>query len=132
MFKTRQIQAIGNQDNGQQEISKEPDPTSPEDLPEYIQLFIHLFNKKKFKKLLKRQEWDHKINLMKDVPNELNAKAYAMTIKKEEYLNQWLNEQLKAGLIMEFKSRYVVLCFYILSGVVHTGGESPQYGLGNV
>ena len=26
--------------------------TNPEDLPEYIQPFIHLFNKKKFKKLL--------------------------------------------------------------------------------
>jgi len=35
----------------QQEIGKELDPTNPKDLPEYIQLFIHLFNKKKFKKL---------------------------------------------------------------------------------
>ena len=38
------------QDNG--EISKEPDKTNPEDLPDYIQLFMHLFNKKKFEKLL--------------------------------------------------------------------------------
>jgi len=30
---------------------KEPDPTNPEDLPKYIQLFMHLFNKKKFEKL---------------------------------------------------------------------------------
>ena len=35
-------------------------------------------------------------------------------LKKEEALNQWLDEQLKAGLIMESKSRYAVLCFYIL------------------
>ena len=37
------------QDNG--EIGKEPDKTNPEDLPEYIRPFTHLFNKKKFEKL---------------------------------------------------------------------------------
>jgi len=36
-----------------------------------------------------------------------------MTIKKEEALNQWLDKQLKTRLIVELKSRYVVLCFYI-------------------
>jgi len=85
---------------------------NPEDLPEYIQPFTHLFNKKKFEKLLERCEWDHKINLTDKVPKELNAKAYAMTLK-EEALNQWLDEQLKAGLIVESKSRYMAPCFYI-------------------
>ena len=32
---------------------------------------------------------------------------------KEEALNQQLNEQLKAGLIVESKSRYAAPCFYI-------------------
>ena len=77
---------------------------NPEDLPEYIQPFTHLFNKKKFKKLLERCEWDHKINLMEEAPKKLNAKAYAMILKKEKALNQWLDEQLKAGLIVESKS----------------------------
>jgi len=36
-----------------------------------------------------------------------------MTLKKEEVLNQWLYEQLKIGLIIESKSRYVAPCFYI-------------------
>ena len=36
-----------------------------------------------------------------------------MTIKEEEALNQWLDKQLKAGLIVESKSRYVVSYFYI-------------------
>jgi len=49
---------------------------------------------------------------MDEAPKELNAKAYAMTIK-EEALNQWLDEQLKAELIVESKSRYAVPCFYI-------------------
>ena len=55
-FKTRRTKIMETieQDNG--EIGKEPDKTNPEDLPEYIQLFTHLFNKKKFKKLLERYE----------------------------------------------------------------------------
>ena len=50
---------------------------------------------------------------MEEAPRELNAKAYAMTLKEEEALNQWLDEQLKAGLIVESKSRYAAPCFYI-------------------
>ena len=90
------------QNNG--EIRKEPDKMNPKDLPDYIQPFMYLFNKKKFKKLLERCEWDHKIDLTDEVPRELNAKAYAMTLKEEEALNQWLDKQLKAGLIVESKS----------------------------
>jgi len=43
-------------DKEQQEIGKKPDPTNPEDLPDYIRSFTHLFNKKKFKKLPDRRE----------------------------------------------------------------------------
>jgi len=42
------------QDNG--EIRKELDKTNLEDLLDYIRPFTHLFNKKKFKKLLERHE----------------------------------------------------------------------------
>jgi len=41
---------------------------------------------------------------MEEASKELNAKAYVMTLKKEKALNQWLDEQLKAGLIVELKS----------------------------
>jgi len=113
-FKTRRTKAIDTmeQDNG--EIGKELDKTNPEDLPDYIRPFTHLFNKKKFEKLPERCEWDHEINLMEEAPKELNTKAYTMTLKEEEALNQWLDEQLKAGLIVESKLRYVAPCFYIL------------------
>jgi len=49
------------------------------------------------------------------VLKKLNAKAYAITVKEDEVLNQWLKEQLKAGLILivESSSRYAILCFYI-------------------
>ena len=112
-FKTRRTKTMDTieQDNGK--IGKELDKTNPEDLPDYIQSFTYLFNKKKFKKLPERHEWDHKINLTEEASKELNAKAYTMILKEEEALNQWLDEQLKAGLIVESKSRYVAPCFYI-------------------
>ena len=82
--KTRRLQPMDNQDK----IEKEPDPTNPENLPEYIWPFIYLFNKKKFKKLLKQWEWDYKINLMEDILKNLNTKTYAIIIKKYKALNQ--------------------------------------------
>jgi len=89
-FKSRRTKTMKTMDNKKQdngEIGKEQDKMNPEDLPEYIQLFTHLFNKKKFEKLPERCEWDHEINLTDEAPKELNAKAYAMTLKEEEALN---------------------------------------------
>ena len=112
-FKIRRIQGIENTNKDNRKTEKKLDTTNPEDLLDYIQPFTHLFNKKKFEKLLEQQEWDHKINLIEETPKELNTKAYAMTLKKEEALNQQLDEQLKARLIVESKSRYTAPCFYI-------------------
>ena len=83
-FKIRRTQATENKEQDNGKIGKEPDATNPENLPNYIWLFIHLFNKNKFEKLLEQWEWDHEINLMKEAPKELNTKAYAMTLKEEE------------------------------------------------
>jgi len=41
---------------------------------------------------------------------KINAKAYTMIVN-EEALNEWLDKQLKIGLIVESGS---TLCFYIL------------------
>jgi len=87
-FKTRRTKDKNTTEQNNSEIGKEPDKTNPEDLPDYIQFFTYLFNKKKFKKLPERHEWDHKINLMEEAPKKLNTKAYIMTVKEEEALNQ--------------------------------------------
>jgi len=58
---------------------------------------MYLFNKKKFKKLPKRCEWDYEINLIVKAPQQLNVKVYTMILKEEEVLNKWLDKQLKAG-----------------------------------
>ena len=104
---------MDTKDKGHQETGKKPDLMNLEDLSEYIQIFMYLFNKKKFEKLLEQQEQDHKINLIEEVPKELNAKAYVMTIKEDEALNQQLDKQFKTGLIVKSSLRYAVLCFYI-------------------
>ena len=82
------METMDNKEQNNREIGKEQDKMNPEDLPEYIRPFTHLFNKKKFEKLLERHEWDHEINLMNEAPKELNAKAYTMTLKEKEALNQ--------------------------------------------
>ena len=74
-------------DKEHQKISKEPDPTNLEDLLEYIQPFIYLFNKKKFERLPGQRKQDHEINLLEDVLKELNAKAYTITVKENKTLN---------------------------------------------
>jgi len=93
--------------------NKKPDKTGELDLPKYIWPFTHLFNKKKFEALPQKREWDYEINLEGQVPGELNTKAYAITIKEEETLNEYLDEQLKAGLIVESSSKYALPCFFI-------------------
>ena len=52
--RNQRTQVIEDNNKGQQKIGKELDPTNPKDLPDYIQLFTHLFNKKKFEKLPER------------------------------------------------------------------------------
>ena len=72
-----------------------------------------MFNKKRFEKLPEKREWNNEINLLEDTPKKLNAKADAVTIKKDKALNQWLEELLKVGLIVESSLRYAAPYFYI-------------------
>jgi len=53
------------------------------------------------------------INLLENTSKELNTKAYIMMVKKEEALDQWLDKQLKIGLIVELSLRYMEPYFYI-------------------
>jgi len=53
-FKTRKTQAMETKEQDNGEIGKEPDKLNPENLLEYILTFTHLFNKKKFEKLLEQ------------------------------------------------------------------------------
>jgi transposase InsO family protein len=96
-----------------EEMEKEPDPTNPEDLPEYMRPFTHLFNKRNFDKLPERTEWDHEINLLPDAPKELKAKVYPMTQKENEELKAFIKENLETGRIRPSKSPYASPCFFI-------------------
>ncbi|KXN86165.1 hypothetical protein AN958_09795 [Leucoagaricus sp. SymC.cos] len=50
---------------------------------------------------------------MEDAPRELRAKIYPMTIKEEEELNTFIDENLKSGRIRISKSQYAAPCFFI-------------------
>ena len=55
-FKTRRTKDKDTIEQDNSKIDKEPDKTNPENLPDYIQPFTYLFNKKKFEKLPERCE----------------------------------------------------------------------------
>jgi len=55
-FNTRRTKAMNTMKQDNSEIGKKLDKMNPEDLLKYIQPFTHLFNKKKFEKLLERRE----------------------------------------------------------------------------
>ena len=54
--RTKAMETIETKEQDNSKIGKKLDRTNPKDLPEYIQPFMHLFNKKKFKKLPERHE----------------------------------------------------------------------------
>jgi len=53
------------------------------------------------------------INLIKDILKELNTKVCTIIVKEDKALNQWLEKQLKTGLIVKSSSKYVAPYFYI-------------------
>jgi hypothetical protein len=95
------------------DLEKETDNTNPEDLPDYIQPFTHLFNKKNFDQLPKRTEWDHQINLTNDAPSEISSKVYNMMPREKEELNKFLDENIASQRIKPSNSPYAAPCFFV-------------------
>ena len=81
--------------------------------PNYIKPFQHLFEKKNFDKLPIRREWDHEINLTEDAPASILARLYQMMPVEQEAVNQFVEDEHKAGKICESKSPYASPCFFI-------------------
>jgi hypothetical protein len=95
------------------DLEKETDNTNPEDLPDYIQPFTHLFNKKNFDQLPKQTKWDHQINLTEDAPSEISSKVYNMTPREKEELNKFLDENIASQRIKPSNSPYAAPCFFV-------------------
>jgi len=53
-FKTRRTKAMEITEQNNREIGKEPYNMNPKDLPDYIQLFTYLFNKKKIQEITRK------------------------------------------------------------------------------
>ncbi|KXN92602.1 hypothetical protein AN958_10347 [Leucoagaricus sp. SymC.cos] len=58
-------------------------------------------------------QWDHEIKLTDNALSELQAKIYPITLKEEEELNAFIDENLKSGRIHVSKSQYATPCFFI-------------------
>ena len=72
-----------------------------------------MFEKKNFDKVPIHCEWDHEINLTDDAPPLIPAKLYQMTPVEQEAIDQFVEDELKAGKICELKLPYVSPCFFI-------------------
>ena len=81
--------------------------------PDYIKPFQHLFEKKNFDKLPIHCEWDHEINLTEDAPASIPARLYRMMPVEQEAVDQFVEDELKAGKIHESKLPYASPCFFI-------------------
>ena len=77
--------------------------------PDYIKPFQHLFEKKNFDKQPIRCEWDHKINLTEDAPVSIPARLYRMTPVEQEAVDQFVEDELKAGKIVNPNRLMLVL-----------------------
>ena len=81
--------------------------------PDYIKPFQHLFEKKNFDKLPIRRKWGHEINLTEDAPASIPARLYRMMLVEQEAVDQFVEDEPKAGKIRESKSPYASPCFFI-------------------
>lgn len=53
------------------------------------------------------------IDLLENIPKELDIIVYVIIVKKEKALNQQLDKQLKVGLIVKSSLKYAAPYFYI-------------------
>ena len=69
-------------------------------IPQHVkEKYGYLFEPWNFDKLPKRREWDHAINLVPDAPNSIPARNYRLTRDEFKALDDFLNEEQKAGKI---------------------------------
>ena len=72
-----------------------------------------LCTKKEFDKLPERRPWDHAIELKKDTPATLPAKAYRIPPDETESMVKFVAEQKKLKRMQDLKSPYASPFFFI-------------------
>ena len=94
----------------------------------FTRVYLTIYTFIQQEKLPERREQDYEINLLEDIPKRLNAKAYAIIVKEDKVLNQWLDKQLKTELIVESSSRYTTPCFYIFQRKIDLDDQYKTIG----
>ena len=81
-------------------------------VPDFSQEYPTVFSEQEFNKLPERRSWDHAIETKPDfVPKD--CKIYPLTVKEQEALDQFLDENLKSGRIRPSKSPQASPFFFI-------------------
>ena len=96
-------------------------------VPSKYHKFADIFNKTKAEVLAPHCPYDLKINLEENV-QPLVGPIYSLSASEQETLKELIEKNLNTGFIQPISSLHSAL----VSDMVHTRGESPQYELGDM
>lgn len=81
-------------------------------VPNYIGEFPEVFAKAEFNQLPERRPWDHTIDLTPGT-KLTDCKIYPLNMHKQKALDEFLEENLRAGQIVSSKSPMASLFFFV-------------------
>jgi len=96
-------------------------------VPSKYHKFANIVSKTKAKVLTSHCSYDLKINLEEGAQPPVGP-IYSLSASEQEALKEFIEKNLNTGFIQPTSSLHGVL----VSDIVHTRGESPQYGLGDM
>ena len=79
-----------------QQFAQESGTTKMTQVPEAYRRWASVFDKKTSERIPRHEPWDHAINLKPDFELKV-AKAYPLSHKEDELLEEWIEEQLAKG-----------------------------------
>jgi len=96
------------------EASKgQKEKTFEEMVPESYREFKDVFSEKEARRLPKPKPWDFEVEWVNGVEPDLRAKAYPLSPKQQEALDEWLDEHLEKGYIRPSKSPISSPVFFV-------------------
>jgi len=81
-------------------------------VPQKFHKWLKVFGKVELERMLRRKPWDYTINLKGDfVPKK--GRTYLMSTQEKEYVQEFVEEQLRKGYIRPSKSPQTSLVFFV-------------------
>jgi len=113
MLRPLEIQAhyTPSQEMAVEDEKKKREKTVEEDLPDYLQDYRDIFDKKEFDELPPPRPWDHVIELIKGADTMLKCQLYGLSHDEHIQLNEFLDKNLCTGWIRVSIHRWPLLSF---------------------